>query len=86
MVTVSYGCYGGKNLTDSLAEGISSFKDNIIYMGRLSNIKRDHVYHIQNVTGLVGVTEISLVAISKEEAEKAKNKLEKILNIKLVKI
>ena len=86
VVIKSYGYHGRGDLRDLIAAKIGSSKENISYLGTLGDDRTDHIYHIYNATGLVRAAEISLTAISEEEAEKSKINLEVLLDTKLITI
>ena len=73
------------NLQDLMIKRIGTSNKGIIYLGTLlRNNGKGHVYHIYKTTGFITPSEVSLVAVSENEVERAKNNLEKLLQIKLI--
>ncbi len=85
VVIRNYRYEGAPDLKDLMIKKIGPSKNNMIYLGILSrNNRTGHVYHIHRTTGIFTASEVSLVAVSENEAEKAKNNLEKLLGIELM--
>lgn len=83
IVIKSYDYLDGKDLRDVIAKKVGSSKEDIIYLTvRDHPSRKDHIYHINKTTALIGKSGVSLVG-SLEDIEEAKRNLEAKLNIKL---
>jgi len=86
VVVKSYKYPGEENLKDLMAKQIGACEGNVIYLGTIRAHQLSDIYHIDNTIGLVGLKEISFVAMSEDEAKKAKKTIDTLLNTELMKI